>query len=415
MNDGLSLAALEACQRGARALLSRQFVLPDEPEFAIVRRHREVLARQLRALGHTLIVTGDVARLIKPVRLDEARPLPLPRRSCKDTERAIDERRTLESRACVMVCLIGAVLERRPWAQVPLGELAEEVATHARALAVAVDWRGAPDRNAFDDALLWLCGVGALRLRVGRSGHFGTDAEESDTEALYDIHRGRLALLLADPIRVASAAVLADLEPDPDSRDRRLRRRLVDDPAVYVADLDDEERAYFLSPRRRDVETDAALLTGLQLERRREGSALVARDRELTDRPFPARAHHKQLALLLLGPLCERHEHLLADYREQCRRDGRTPDDDPPVTITEADLRDEVACLCHEHAEHWRWDPHESAQLEVAAHSAVGVLADLQLLTRRADGVQVRPAAFRYRAATVKVTTSDQLTLEVLA
>lgn len=409
------MAALEERQRAARALLSRQFVLPDEPEFAIVRRHREPLARDLRALGHTLIVSGDIARLIKPVALDEARPLPLPRRSTKDTERAIDERRTLESRACLMVCLIGAVLERRPWTQVPLGELADEVATQARTLAVGLDWRVAQDRGAFDDALLWLCGVGALALRVGRPGHFGTGVEDSETEALYDVHRGRLALVLADPIRVAGAAAVGDLEANPDPRDRRLRRRLVDDPAVYVADLDEDERAYFLSPRRRDVELDATRLTGLQLERRREGSALVARDRELTDRPFPARSHHKQLALLLLGPLCLRHEHLLAGYRDQCRREGRAPEDDPQLTITEADARDDVAALCRAHAEHWRWDPAEPAQLDVAARAALDVLGDLQLVTRRGEGVQVRPAAFRYRAATVKVAASDQLRFEVLS
>ena len=38
----------------------------------------------------------------------------------------MDERRTLTARGCLLVCVICAVLERRGWAQAPLGALAEK-------------------------------------------------------------------------------------------------------------------------------------------------------------------------------------------------------------------------------------------------------------------------------------------------
>lgn len=68
---------------------------------------------------------------------------------------------------------------------------------------------------------------------------------------------------------------------------RHLSRRLLDDPVIYVDSLDDEMRAYFMNQRG----TLAARLadgTGLGIEQRAEGAALVDTSGDFTDIAMPA-------------------------------------------------------------------------------------------------------------------------------
>ena len=393
--DALERAVAEERQRALRALLERQILRVGDTELPLVRRHREELSAALRDhLGATLSVSADTAHLSKRVSLAGARPLRLPPRSRAERARPIDDRRALDRRGCLLVCLISGVLERRAWVQVPLGALAEEVLAHARALEIELDWRARADRIALADAVDFLAGLGVLELRSGTAGEL-----DSDDEAFYDVHRRRLALLLADPVRCAEAAAPADLEiPDRDggdlagrARSGRLLRALVEDPVLYLAGLDEDDRAYFLAQRAR-LERIAAELTGLQVERRREGTALVARGRELTDRPFPARGHVKQLALLLLPELCARD-----------RADG--------TTVAREEIARVVRGLVAEHAGSWAWEPGDPGAVARATEEALAVLADLGLASVGDAGVRALPAAHRYRAAVARRARAEQMEL----
>jgi len=381
--DAVASAVAEERRRAVRALLERQALSASDPEMPLVRRHREHLAAALRDhLGATLTVTADGAHLSKRVTLDGARPLRLPPRSRSERARPVDERRTLGGRGCLLLCLVAGVLERRGWTQVPLGALAEEVAAHGRSLDVELDWRARADRLALSDAIDALAGLGVMALRSGVAGEL-----DSDEEAFYDVRRRRLALLLADPVRCAEATQPADLErPETDgghlagrARARRLVRALVEDPVLLLEDLDEEDRAYFVAQRAR-LEATAAELTGLQVERRREGTALLATGRELTDRPFPARGHLKQLALLLLPELC-------------------ALDGGGAATIAPERAAAIVRRLVARHAEHWAWDPADADAVARAGEQALCVLVDLRLVAREEPGLRVLPVAHRYRAA----------------
>ncbi len=214
------------------------------------------------------------------------------------------------------------------------------------------------------------------------------------------MHRRRLSLLLADPLRCAEAAAPRDLEAAQDgggdlagrARAQRLQRALVEDPVLYLDDLDEADRAYFVAQRAR-LERRAAELTGLAVERRREGTALVARGRELTDRPFPARGHVKQLALLLAPALCAR------DHA-----DG--------TTIAHEEVARMVRVLIAQHAGHWSWEAGDGAGVARATQGALAVLDDLRLIEVDDAGVRVLGAAHRFRAAVARRRSpADQLEL----
>jgi uncharacterized protein (TIGR02678 family) len=393
--DALDRAAGEERQRAIRALLERQVLFAADPELVLVRRHREEVAAALRDhLGASLSVSVDTAHLAKRVTLAGARPLRLAPRSKSERARPVDEHRVLAQRGCLLVCVIAAVLERRGWVQVPLGTLADDVVAHASSLEIELDWRARGDRLALSDAVDFLAGLGVLELRSGNAGEL-----RSEGEGFYDVHRRRLALLLIDPVRCAEAVAPGDLEAPEHSggdlagraRAQRLLRMLVEDPVVYLDDLDEESRIYFVAQRAR-LERIAAALTGLQVERRQEGTALVSRGRELTDRPFPAGGHLKQLALLMLPELCRRD-----------RADG--------TTVARADVLRVVRDLLRAHAGSWSWDPGDAVTVQRTADEALAVLSDLRLLAVSDAGVRVLPGAHRYRGATARRRTVDQLEL----
>jgi uncharacterized protein (TIGR02678 family) len=396
--DAVVQAAVEERLRAVRALLERQLLTPRDPELGLARRHREELGALLRDhLGATLTVTADTAHLAKHVTLADARPLRLAPRSANERSKPIDERRVLQQRGCLLACLVAGVLERKTWTQVPLGALAEEVLTHARALDVTLDWRSRADRLALTDGIEFLAGTGVLELRSGAAG-----ALDDDDEAFYDVHRRRLALLLADPVRTAEAVEPRDLEAAPEdggdlvgrTRSRRLVRALVEDPVLYLDDLAEEDRMYFVAQRAR-LESLAQRITGLAVERRREGTALVATGRELTDRPFPARGHLKQLALLLVPELCAR-------------------DGGHGTSISVEEQHAITRSLLRRHAEHWSaWDARDADAVARACRSALDVLADLRIVRRDpgTGAIRTLPLAHRYRAAIGRRAAPAQMEL----
>jgi uncharacterized protein (TIGR02678 family) len=425
VSSSLRDAAVEERQRAARALLDGGVLLAGDPLFRFARRHREQLAADFRdRLGYALQVSTDTARLYKPLLRSQARALTVPARNQSESRRPVDERRVLDARRCLMVCLTCAVLERRTlWTQVPLTELAEDIAQEARSLELELDWKLAADRAALLDGLAWLAALGVLTLRSGAEGTFGESVDEA-SEAYYDIDRPRLAGVLAEPLLVAGAQCTRDLEAagtgasgigaggtcassdgagsgEPSRvRAQRLTRRLVEDPAVYLEDLSEPDRQYFLS-QRGPLERHAAEISGLTVERRRAGSALIATGRELSDRPFPARSHRKQLALLLLAELCS------VDERRRAKRPNG--ERDAAVWLAEERVLELVCSLLARHREHWGFAPDDPAEVHTAAAAATALLEDLMLLRCGPDGVQLRPAAHRYRDAVARVAEQPSL------
>src|SRR5207237_6953602 len=133
----------------------------------------------------------------------------------------------------------------------------------------------------------FLAGVGIIELRAGVAGEM-----DSDDEAFYDVHRRRLALLLRDPVRTAGALRPDELEPREQSggdlagrhRSRALVRALVEDPVLYLDDLDEDDRMYFIAQRGR-LAAIGAQITRLAVGRRRHGTALCAGVPDAADRP----------------------------------------------------------------------------------------------------------------------------------
>jgi hypothetical protein len=100
------------------------------------------------------------------------------------------------------------------------------------------------------------------------------------------------------------AAWLDAVERESDAA-RRMRRRLVDDTAIHVIDLDEAEADWLSRRVRADDGAQIAAAFGLHLERRAEGAAFVVPDEafrhahELGEHPFPMPGTVGHAALLL--------------------------------------------------------------------------------------------------------------------
>jgi uncharacterized protein (TIGR02678 family) len=132
--------------------------------------------------------------------------------------------------------------------------------------------------------------------------------EDENAPVLLAVHHSRLAHVIANfapgDLSADPATWLEQLEREPDPA-RRMRRRLVDDAVVHVADLDDAEADWLSRRVRGDDGGPLATAFGLQLERRTEGASFVVPNEalrylhELGPTPFPAPGTVPHAALLL--------------------------------------------------------------------------------------------------------------------
>src|SRR5947208_297623 len=223
--------------------------------------------------------------------------------------------RELDNRACVLLLMTLVALERGG-VQTAIADLAQEVERAGTDVEppVSVDFRQRSERMAFADGLDLLCAWGVIEHTSGSHESYSR-REPGDDEALFTVDRRRLALLLRDPAGALEATTLDELvdesgrySPTPEGENRaraeRLARRLTEDPVLLLADLDHDDRAYFLSQRAR-IEGAVANATGYEVERRADGSALIVDDRAFTDLPFPTNSTTKQVALLLCDVLAD--------------------------------------------------------------------------------------------------------------
>ncbi|HYB26466.1 MAG TPA: TIGR02678 family protein [Solirubrobacteraceae bacterium] len=383
--------------RALRALLAAPFVGADEPAYALVRRHERELASTLQVTyGYQLEIGSTAARASGlPTPDGLRRPLRITPASVSGRKRAPDEWAALSDRACVLVLLTLVALERGA-AQTAIAELAQEVERAGADVEppITVDFRQRSERMAFADGLDLLCAWTVIEHTSGSHESYSR-REQGDDEALFTVDRRRLALLLRDPNAALEATTLDELvdesgrySPTPEGENRaraeRLARRLTDDPALLLADLDADDRTYFLNQRAR-IEAAVAAATGYEVERRAEGSALIVDDRAFTDLPFPTNSTLKQLALLLCDALAEA---------------------GPDGELSFEALRDAVADLVAKHRHHWDRNPHDPDEVAALTAAATDTLlaCDLARRSGRTGGLRATPLAARFRSPTLHAT-----------
>jgi uncharacterized protein (TIGR02678 family) len=270
---------------------------PDKTSLPLVRKW----AGQLRTdfaevLGYTLVSTGETIRLRRAQdTLDPTRP------ALTRARRPFDRRRYV-----YLVLTLSAL--GRAGSQIALSELADAVAAEAgRIDGLGMDTGRKADRDAFVDAVAWLEARGALRMADGSAAEWVNDPERA--EALYDIDREVVAAIYA-PSRVLQhlssvTELLSGTDRGPGAQGinaqrrvvaRRARRLVLENPVVYYADVDPGLRGQLRSPA---LAEDLERLTGLPLERRAEGIALVNAGQRLSDATFPGTGTVAQAALLL--------------------------------------------------------------------------------------------------------------------
>lgn len=382
-----------------RALLSSPFVDAGEPAYALIRRHERELASTLQATyGYHLEVVSTAARASGlPTRDGLHRPVRIRPASVSGRKRPTDEWPVLSDRGCVLLLLMLVALERSG-AQTAIAELAREVerAGADAQPAVTVDFRQRSERVAFADGLDLLCAWGIIEHTSGSHESYAR-RDQGEDEALFTVDRRRLALLVCDPARTLDATRLEQLAddsgrypPTPEGENRaraeRLARRLTEDPVLLITDLDDDDRAYFLSQRAR-IEGAVAAATGYEVERRAEGSALIVGDRTFTDLTFPSNSTLKQLVVLLCDTLAAA---------------------GPSGEISPEALRAAVADLVRRHGHHWDRhadDPDEILTLTAAA-TEVLLACDL---ARQAANTGLRPTALAARFRSPELRAAGRL------
>ncbi|MEU9453721.1 TIGR02678 family protein [Streptomyces sp. NPDC048277] len=298
--EGVSPLELADYQKAVRLVLRHPLITPGYPDraaLATVRRWAEQLRTDLmEVLGHRLVTTADTARLQRAQDgLDATRP------ALTRAGRPFDRRRY-----AYLVLTLAAL--GRHGAQVALGELADAVAADAvRIDGLGLDTARKPDRDAFVDAVTWLTERGALTLADGSATAWAGDPERA--EALYDIDR-EILLAVHHPTRVLqhltsvmslldSAGALgmsAGRAAQRRDQARRARRLVLENPVAYFADADTELLGQLRAPA---LAEDLERLTGLTVERRAEGVALIDTSGRLSDIRFPGGGTVAQAALLL--------------------------------------------------------------------------------------------------------------------
>jgi len=433
-------------QQAARLVLRHPLITGSYPDRAALPLARK-WARQLRAdfaevLGYTLVSAGDTIRLRRVQdTLDATQP------ALTRARRPFDRRRY-----AYLVLTLSAL--GRSGSQIALSELADAVAADAgRIDGLGMDTGRKPDRDAFVDAVAWVEARGGLRMADGSAAEWVNDPERA--EALYDIDREVVAAVYA-PSRVlqhlSSVTELLDatdrhgpaqgINAQRRLNARRARRLVLEHPVVYYADVDPGLRGQLRSPA---LTEDLERLTGLPVERRAEGVALLNVGQRLTDIIFPGTGTVAQAALLLCARIAgylqrnrARVEHLPAAtaaerLAEAARRiDSALPDrgrvadllapyggppDIEPEPDTEMEMETGADATYPFLSEMWlRTELHKlvdefgagMSEKQVADPAgllgdALRLLASAGLLARVDGGVLVLPLLARYRSVTAQL------------
>jgi uncharacterized protein (TIGR02678 family) len=283
---------LAAERRTAIRLLLREPLVtaaahPDE--FPLIRRHADELAKQFgQLLGYRLTVEPGFARLHKSG---------LGRDAGRRLERGSGAPFTPRTYAYLALALAALVTAPE---QLLLSEVVAR--TRAAAAEAGIDL-GEPNRQAERRALVAaLKQLMTWRVIAEDEGSVDSYAGDSEADALLTIDREIARRLVSGPVSQAPTPVDLIEKADQAGPRHRVRRLLVETPAVYLDDLTEDERDWLRRSQRREQRI-LEDFTGLIAEIRAEGVALIDPEQELTDTQFPGTGTVAWAALLLAGEL----------------------------------------------------------------------------------------------------------------
>jgi uncharacterized protein (TIGR02678 family) len=375
------IPAEEQAQRRAalRALLAKPLLVADSDgeTLVLIRRYLPELREWLnRETGWRLVVDSETARLFKtaPELSDASHPA------------RGHNKEPFGRRRYVTLCLALSALARAD-AQTTLGSLADDVLTAAAepqlaATGFTLTLDNRSDRSDLVAVVRLLLDWGVLSRVAGDEDAYLS----AGADVLYDVRRPVLGVLLSGtrgPSVITASAFdgrLAELTAEPvvesdelrnQALRRRLTRQLLENPVVYYAELDEDERAYLLS-QRHAITRRIAEATGLISETRAEGIAMVDPEDELTDVRMPEQRTDGHVTLLV------------AEYL--ARRERATLDE----------LHAFVRQAAAQHKGFWRKGVTEpGAETELLA-IALEKLTALRLVTVDRPDVRSRPAIARF-------------------
>src|SRR5262245_31564971 len=251
--------------------------------------------------------------------------------------------------------------------------------------------------------------LGVLTRVAGEEEAFVQSGGEQ-ADALYDINRRALAGMLAavrgpstwapqeapstldDRLRALVEEHVADSDEGRRTAVRHhLARRLLDDPVVYSDGLDEEARAYFINQRGAMADR-LCKATGLTMESRAEGTALVDEGGALTDVAMPAEGTDAHATLLV------------ADFLARGRRQygpgaAAGTEGDREATggsIRMSDVVDFLRAAKGRYGKYWRKSARVAGAEAELAQTAIERLEKRHLIARRGQSVRALPALARF-------------------
>ncbi len=364
----------EDFRQAVRALIASPLMGSETESLAGVRGHRQELERFFgEELGYRLEASQPgLARLAKV-----PGPGHQPRGLTRGTKR-------FTARRYALVCLVLAAAETAG-ERTTANRLFQEVAARAGAIeGFAFSTETATDRRAFIQAVRAVQGMGVLELAEGEEERFARAEEGAD--ALYRVDRDRLALIPTTSLPPSLYSSPDEMPADryPETEEGRLRRRrhrvtqaLVEEPVVYLEDLEQDEIDYLNSQRPR-LERLLREKVGLTLEVRAEGWVTVDEDQELSDISWPEYSTHHAAALRICDEL----------RRRRLAGAGSVwPEDEVAGFVAE---------LADEYEGYWRQDAQTPAGTALLTAEAIDLLEALRLVERQQDGIAARHGAGRF-------------------
>ncbi len=400
LGDRLDQVRLDERRRAFRALLMQPLLYADHPAYALVKRHIDWLRAWLMQESRwDLRLEADFARLAKtaPDRDDGSRAA---RPGTRPADLPFTRRRY------ALLCLVLAGLERSEL-QTTLGRLGKaalDQATDPRLAAggMIFELRTQEDRRDLVAVVRLLLQLGVLARVAGDEDAY---VRNSERDVLYDIDRRILSALLVtrrgpslvialdgshetldQRIEATTARFVADT---PDARNREMRQRLterlLDDPVLYLADLNDEERAYLANQRHAIVQR-IEHATGMVPEIRAEGIAMLDPLGDLSDQPMPSEGTEGHISLLL------------ADLLAHFARDG-----DGGGALPWAEVYTAYRHWVEQYGRYWKKAAKETGAERTFARQAAERLSGLGLARLQDDGIQPLPAVSRYALSAPRI------------
>ncbi len=376
-------------RRAARALMMTPLIrrtTTNAETFGLIRTHSEWLREWFgRVLGWTLKVDSELARLSKipAEQMDATRP-------ARDVTHKVAFTRTRYTLFCLtLACLV------RSERQTTLGKLATELQqiiledSLFSDSGIRFDLTQKDSRRDLVHVMLFLLNLGIITRVHGDENHYLSD----EGDALYAIYQPALARILnvkrgpsliqASTLEDRIAAVIEETLPESESSWNRhlkfqLTRKLVDNPVVYYADLEESEKAY-LDSQRHTILKNIEEGTGLIAEIRKEGIALVDEDEDFTDLKLLAEGTEGHFTLLL-ATLFSNH---LSQY--------------PGIPIERDVIENQTKTLIASYSHHWRKDSRDARAVQPLIKHALETLEALKLAQVLPDqSVRPLPAIARY-------------------